>query len=515
MSSLPIGYVPELAPDDKVPGNYLKSITQIGSSVGTQFLFICGAASVSGSNITADTQVVEILTEADALYWAGANSEGYRMLMRALGLGGVKVKYGAVTFSGSPAAATATITIGGTWTTTGSIYFRLGGRPVGPINISTADTVQTVAEAIAAYINADPLFCASAAAASGAGGTYVITLTAGSYGTRGNSLVVWQDTTKKPSGLTSTLGGTGGSATSGGKFFGGGAGTESAANMLSTTWTDEFFTNAIAFRDATNLGLWETQVNNKLSPLEGRLEAVVTCAVGTLAASGSLSQSTLNNQNFQMLWLEESETPGEEIAALHAAQRHQLEVIHPNRRYNALLLPDVQAQEAPSKRPSRSTLVSALNYGLTPIETLNGKCFVTRAVTTRTQTDAGDADNGTIDVAQDRVAKETRRRLKLTLDDHMTIHPYLVEDPAEGDEPDIPADNTYPKKIVELVTELFLQLQKDNWLAQVEQNLPKCGLNPLSATARAVIFAPIVPKPLFHQTEGTVALRKFQVAAAA
>lgn len=515
MPSLPIGYVPELAPDDKVPGNYLKSITQFGSSVGTQYLFVCGAAASSGANITAGTQVVDILTEADALYWAGANSEGYRMLMRALSVGGVKIKYGTVALTATPTAATATITIDGTWTTTGSLYYRLGGRAVGPVNISAADTVQGVANAIAAYINADPLFPATAAVASGAGTTYIITLTTASQGTRSNGIIIWQDTTKKPSGLTSTLGGSGDATTSGGKYFAGGSGTESSATLLATTWTDEFFTNAISFRDSTNLGLWETQINNKLSPLEGRLEAVVTCAVGTLAASGSLAQSTLNNQNFQMLWLEETETPGEELAALHAAQRHQLEIIHPNRRYNGLLMPDVQAQEAPTKRPSRATLVAALNYGLTPLETRNDKVFCVRAVTTRTQTDGGDADNGTIDVAQDRVAKETRRRLKLALDDHMVIHPYLVEDPAEGDEPDVPADNTYPKKIASLATELFLQLQKDNWLSQVEQNLPKCGLNPLSATARAVVFAPIVPKPLFHQTEGTVALRKFQVAAAA
>lgn len=510
MADLPMGYVPELAPDDKVPGIYLKSTTEVGAANSIFYLLVVGQKATSGANITADTQVVDILTDADALYWAGANSEGYRMLLRALSVPGVKIKYLSPAIDTGVAAA-ATITIDGTWTTTGQLVYRVGGHTIGPIAVSTADTPSTVAAAIAAAINVLSYVPVTAASASGSGTTYVVTLTAASPGARGNQIVVWQDTTGKPSGLTSVLAG-GSSTTSGGKYFTGGSGTETMTTLLATTYTQEYFTTAIAMRDSTSLAAWETQIDSKLGPLEGRLECVVTCAVGTLSASGSLSQTTLNNQSFEMLWFEETETPGEELAALFAAMRHQLEIQHPNNRYDRVLLPNVMPQVAITKIPSRSTQVAALNYGLTPIETRNNAAFVVRAVTTRTLTAGGDADNGTIDVAVDRTAKEFRRALKNMLTDHMAANPYLVENPADGDEPDVPAGNTYPANIENEVKLLEYQKQNDNWLAQVAQNPPRCALHPTSVTPRPVLYCPIVVKPLLHQIEGTVALRKFTIA---
>lgn len=508
MPSLPIGNLAELTPDDKVPGIYLKSTSEVGASEGVHYLLVCGTKGSAGA-ITVDTQVVEILSDADALYWAGANSEGYCMLLRALSVGGVKIKYCAPTLTSTPTAATGTITIAGTWTTTGELYYRIGGRVVGPLSISTTDTVTTIAAALAALINAQSYYRVTATSSSG-----VVTLTAGNAGARGNNIIVFQDMTLAPAGLTSTIAG-GTAVTSGAVPLSTGSGTESVANVLTATFADEYFTNAIAQRDSTNLGLWETQINTKLGPLEGRLENVVCGSPGTISAAGSLAQTTLNNSSFEMLWQEECETPIEEQVALHAAQRHQLEIQHPNNRYDRMLMPGVVPQEAVSKRPSRATQVAALNYGLTPIETRNNASYCVRAVTTRTQTDGGDADNGTVDVAQWRVALEFRRRLAAMLTVHMTNHPYIVDNPADGDEPEVPEGTTYPKLIATDTSTLEYQLENDNWLAQVAANPPRCALHPTSATPRPVLYAPIIPKPLLHQIAGTVALRKFLVAVSA
>lgn len=735
-SSLPIGNVSELAPDDKYPGTYLKSTVEIGSSTGTQYLLVVGATSAADSEAVAagafapDEDVVDILTDTDALYYAGANGEGYRMLMRALTVGGVRLKYAAADITGG-GQATATITIDFTSISeTGSIFYRLGGRPVGPIGIGLADTPETVANAIAAFINADPVFCASATVAAGLSTEYVVTLTAGSYGARGNQLLIWQDDSLVPAGFTSTLGSgtvggtvasstgpfalahgdtlvvafnaggdqtftisatsaarettnsestpfalsdgmtltvkidggatqtvtfhtanfvditnataeevalvidnqltgasasatsggtkvtitsdrkgtgshvqvtggtanavgalnfsttvangsgnvsnvaavtaaewvtimsaitngtavddggklrltstttgssgtvlvkaastadtkmgfdnathvgsTGGStATSGAMYFSGGSGTENVNPLLTNLQTQEYFTVAAAQRDSTNMGRWETAENAKLNPLVGLLENVVMATVGTLSASGSLAQTTLNHSSFEVLWLEESETPGEELAALWAATRHQLEIQHPNQRYDLVPLPTVQPQEAKSKQPSRATSVAALNYGLTPIEVRNNTAVLVRAVTSRTQTDLGGNDDGTVDVAMWRTALEFRRALKQMLDDHMVQHPYIVDDPAEGDEPDVPTTTTYPRNIAIQTWNLEYKKQADDWLAQVAQNPPKCALHPTAATPRPILYAPIVVKPLLHQIAGTVALRKFNVA---
>lgn len=731
MSSLPIGNVSELAPTDKYPGVYLKSTVEIGSSTGTQYLLVVGAVAADGSGaISPDDEIVDVLTDTEALFYAGANSEGYRMLMRALTVGGVNVKFAAADIT-SAAQASATITIDFTSITeTGSIFYRLGGRPVGPIGIGLADTPETVANAIRDFINADPVFCASATVAAGISTEYVVTLTAGSNGARGNQLLIWQDDSLVPSGFTSTLGsgtvggtvasstgpwklanndtlvvafdaggdqtftisataaarestnsesspyalsngmilnvkidggdtqaltflsasfaditnataeevaavinaqlvggkatvtsagtkvtitsdrkgsgshvqvtggtanavgalnfsttvangsgnvsnvdevtaaewvtimsaitngtavddngklrltstttGSGGTvqvksastaddemsfdnavhtgsaggstATSGAQYFSGGSGTENVNTLLTNLQTGEYFTVAAAQRDATNMARWETAENAKLDPLVGLLENVVMATVGTLSASGSLAQTTLNHSSFEVLWLEESETPGEELAALWAAYRHQLEIQHPNQRYDLVPLLTVQAQEAKAKRPSRATCVAALNYGLTPIEVRNNNAVLVRAVTTRTQTDLGGNDDGTIDVATWRVALEFRRLLKQMLEDHMTTHQYIVDDPADGDEPDVPEGTTYPKNIAIQVWNLEYKKQADNWLAQVAQNPPKCALHPTASTPRPILYAPIVAKPLLHQIAGTVALRKFQVA---
>lgn len=518
MSGTPMGNVAELAPDDKYPGIYLKSTVENASDEGTHYLLVVGAVAADDSGaLTPDSDVVDVITDADALYYAGANSEGYRMLMRALDVGGVRVKYAAAAITGgAQAEATITVDVTATLTTTGSVTLRVGGRTVGPIGISLSDTPQTIANAIAAAINADLRMPVSAAVASGSGTTYVVTLTAGSDGARGNSFIVWKDLRLTPGEVTVTLAG-GSSVTSGGVYFHNGAGTESVASLITTLQSEEYFTCAIAQRDATNLGRWETATNTKLGALVGLLENFVTATVGTLSAAGTLAQTNLNHSSFEMLWMEESETPGEELAAMWAAYRHQLEIQHPNQRYDLVVMNDVQPQQAKSKQPSRSTQVAALNYGLTPIGTKNNKAVLARAVTTRTQTELGGADNGTVDVATWRVALEYRRRLKAMLEEHLQIHQYVVDDPAPGNEPEIPSGTTYPSNIVTATLKLNFQLQNDSWLTSVglPANRPRCALHPTSATPRPILYAPIVPLPLLHQIAGTVALRKFQATVAA
>jgi phage tail sheath gpL-like len=728
-----LGTVSSLAANDKIPGTYLESRDETGSGVGTRYLWIEGLKASGAGDLTVDSEVREIFSDADALTAWGANSEGYRMALRALKYG-VPIKGSAHTIS-SGVAATALITIDGSWSTTGSLYYRLAGRPVGPIGVASDDTVEEVADAIAAAINEDPAYAATASVAAGSGTAYVVTLTWGSYGTRGNSGTIWQDDDDAPSGLTSTLGGavaatvscdagpwdlahgdtlvvafnaggdqtftisavqasvecanaetynltngmtltvkidgeataqtitfltaefvainaataeevaaviaakilgatasvtsggtkvtitadtygtashvevTGGTANavlgfstteadgtgnvadvtevtaaewvtimaaitngtvedsddallftstttgasgtvqikaastaddemgfdnavhsgsaggsslaSGGVYFVGGSGTESVATLLTATYSEEFYTQASSVRDATNLGRFETQIDNKLGPLENRLECFVGGLVGTLSASGSIAQTTLNDASFQMPWMDEPETPGEEIAAGIAGLRHLLEsasdAMDPNQRYDDVYLDWIQPQEAPSKRPSRATLVSALNYGLTPLATRNGKVYMVRAVTTRTLTDDNDADDGTIDVGTDRVAKRYREELYETLEEHRENHRYLDNNPAEGEEPTVGKDTTFPRRAEDVIKSLNVSLSNRGWISQIDEpeNQPRCALNPDSSTPRLVVYAPFVPRPLFHQTEGIVAKKKFVVAVTA
>ena len=65
----------------------------------------------------------------------------------------------------------------------------------GSDRIGLADTPETVADAIAAFINADPVFCASATVAAGLSTTeHVVTLSRRAhYSARGNQLLIWRD----------------------------------------------------------------------------------------------------------------------------------------------------------------------------------------------------------------------------------------------------------------------------------------------------------------------------------
>lgn len=723
-----LGQVAELAANDKVPGEYLKSVDETGAGVGTRYLWIEALKGAGTGDLVEDSEVREVFSDTDALAAYGATSEGYRMCLRALQYG-VPIKASAHSISGG-VQATAVITVDGSWSATGSWYGRLGGRPIGPIGIGASDSPEDVADEIADWINADPAFAASAAVSAGDDTEFLVTLTAGSPGVRGNSLVLWQDTKELPSGMTveiggdvggtvasdvgpwaldnadnlviafntggdqtfavactpaiitgsgatynavtaghkvtieilgtqyqavfagtensqalfhavlaatlagvalvtnasgqtrittsrkgssvtasvvsgdssvltslglsvgsftnagpnnvalnsevtaaewvtimaaitngtaedddgalrltsATLGGTGsvqvksastsddemgfdnsvhtgttGGATlsSGGVYFTGGSGTENIASLLTETFAEEFYTVSSSVRDATNLARLETQIDTKLGPLEGRLECAVGGLVGTMSASGSITQSTLNDSSFCMPWMEEGETPAEEIGAGIAAYRHLLEsasnAMDPNQRYDDVLLEWIQPQEAPGKRPSRATLVAALNLGLTPLATRNGKVYMVRAVTTRTLTDEGEADDGTIDVGTDRTSKRYREELKATLRQHRADHRYLDNDPAEGEEPNVRKDTTYPKRAADAIKSLNVRLRDRGWITQIDlaANQPRCALNPDSSTPRLVVYAPHVPTPLFHQAEGIVAKRKFLVAVTA
>lgn len=514
-----LGQIPELAANDKVPGEYFKSVDETGSGVGTRYLWIVGLKATSGGDLTANSERREIFSDTEALAAYGANSEGYRMCLRALQYG-VPIKVSAYTITSGGAAATATITIDGTWTTAGRLYYRVAGRPVGPIGVAATDDAEDVANAIAAFINADPAFAVTAGVAAGLGTDFVVTLTWGSQGVRGNGGILWQDSSEKPSGLTTVLAG-GSATTSGGVYFTGGAGTEAITTLMTATYADEYYTQAIAFRDATNLAALETQIDNKLGPLEGRLECAVGALVGTLSASGSIAQTTLNDASFMMPWMEEAETPGEEIAAGIAAYRHLLESASngndPNQRYDDVPFAWIQPQEAPSKNPSRATVVSALNYGLSPLVTRNGVVYLVRAVTTRTLTDSGDADDGTIDVGTDRVAKRYREALTALLREHRQQHRYLDENPAEGEEPNVPTNTTYPARVEALIRDFNAERRTLGWITQIDldTNQPRCAINADASTPRLVVYAPFTPAPLFHQTEGIVAKKKFTVAVTA
>jgi phage tail sheath gpL-like len=276
---------------------------------------------------------------------------------------------------------------------------------------------------------------------------------------------------------------------------------------------DRYYRIAAAQRDATNLARWVVQLDTKAGPMVGKTEHIIFGGSGTLVATTSLAQATLNEQRAQIVWMQDAETPPCEIAALHAAQRLQAEQINPNRSYdNKQLKGDqdgfkVAPQTDKATNPVRAVLVSALDAGITPIKTIGANTFIVRAVTTRSRTELAAIDDGTVDVADSAVADAVRDEIAAYWSLDFSIkNPHVRDDPS-GDEPDPVQGIAFPRFWKASVTVLLKRLETAKWITKVDLNPVEAILHPNAD--RIVFFCPVVRLPHQHQIEGTIAQKRF------
>ena len=229
------GFIDEFSNTDKDPGFY--AITNFGAgaialdSIPLKLLLV-GLKASTGGTLTVDTAPVQIFSDTDALTLAAAHSELYRMARAALRVPGLEIWIAACAAptGGGAAAATATITIAGTWSTAGTFRYYICGDEISG-TVGSTNTVTEVAAAIVAEVMARSYIACKAANVAG-----VVTLTFGSIGTRGNDGILFQDISEMPTGLTSALAGgaavTGDGTTGDGVRFSGGVGTDSITNLV-------------------------------------------------------------------------------------------------------------------------------------------------------------------------------------------------------------------------------------------------------------------------------------------
>jgi phage tail sheath gpL-like len=506
-----MGVILELSPTDKRPGFYGKTLYGVGALSNASIpkvLLLVGLASDTGGSLVADRKVVDCFSEDDADAYAGAGSELARMAYAALRVPGVQLKLATPSIATGATAASASVTVGGTWTTGGEWRLRIAGEYLSS-GVSFTDTPQSLANAIAAYINKRPKLPVRAAVTAGSGGAYVVVLTVKSPGFRGNDIILWADTSALPAGASLQL--TGGAAVgNGGLRFKGGAGTEDITALLGTLTPGRYHRIAAAQRDAVNLGRWRTQLDMKAGPLVGRMEHAIFATSGTFAAASALAQTSLNEQRAQLLWMLDAETPPAEIAAVFAAARLQAEATNPNTGYDNYVLPGVAPQTDQGSIPNRPTEVAALDVGLTPITTFNDLAMVVRSITTRSLTDTGDPDDRTLDTSEALVPDEVRESLRLYWSTEFVIaNPYVRDDPAP-EEPIPPAGVATPSLWNAQVMVKLRAYEQARWLCKVTRNPAKSQMNP-NAT-RIVSFVPTIVQPLNHQVEVTVAQVPYQSA---
>lgn len=496
MSAIPTLVIPGLPASYKVPGAYGQTLFGQGKSanglVGLKLLLVgLQKDSPAAGASTVDTEIFPIRTEADVeLKGGGAGGEISRMGYVALQYQGINIYGICPTPNGSAAAATATITIAGSWTTNGTLRFLVAGETIEAGVLST-DSAANVATTIVAVITAKKKLPFSAAV-GGSGSEHIVTLTWKSAGIRGKMATLYKDLTDGPTGLTAAT--AGGSAITGGVLFGTGASSEDVTNLIATVKKSRWDIIVIAQNDATNLALWKAHFDTQAGPLIGLMGSGVFAVNAAQATAISLAQTTCNDAYMRCAHLLSCPTHPSEIAASLGALRTQLEQTNPNADYDDAVLLGVKPQVQTADWPAQATLAAALDAGVTPLKsTEDGTVTICRLITTLCKS-GSDPYYGTLDTYQETVPTYTRRRIATRWQLHRALNKYLRDDPAQG-EPTPPQGVSTPKRWnAEILSELR-QLEVEKQLANVSANLPTTEFD-----ATAERFMSRVPvKVLGHQ----------------
>ena len=191
---------------DKVPQFYGETLTGQGpqSVISQPMTVLCiGISSATAINLQS-SQVYQVQSTADADNF-GQGYQVARMLYAALRIPNANVYGIGVPAASGATAATAVISISGTWSVLGQISYRINGE-LRTITVLPGDTPSTVGANIAADVNSNVRWPITAASAQlGSTGVYHVTLTDKSGGAGGNQRVIFIDTTRAPTGFYGSL----------------------------------------------------------------------------------------------------------------------------------------------------------------------------------------------------------------------------------------------------------------------------------------------------------------------
>ena len=481
--------------DDKVPGAVAKNVWGAGRlSIGAIALIVTcvGTMNESSGSATVDTERFQVFDDDEAATYAGPRSELARMLYAAIEIPGATVYGIAVDEPGGAAAGAVTSVISGTWSTSGEIRYQFDEEVI-RIAVGASDAIDTVGANVIAAVNQAQngrLFCV----ATYVGGTDTLTFTCDSLGVRGNQHTAWLDLSDAPSGFALTL--VGGTALdNGGVPFTGGSGTDSVANALTALEPTQNDYLATAHNDSTNVALIETAVNEKAAFDVGLLEQYHVSTNGALAGATSIAQTTMNDQLGSLHWVQWGVEHPSRIAARIAAFRSTIEGAQPNYNYDDVVLPGAAPHYRDADVPSRATLKTALNAGITPYKTVSGELQIVRAICSRSL-NGSTPDYRTLDLGDVSVPIRVRKEL---VADYQQLK---IENPWAG--PDIgdeaPPEGTFTPNLWNNHVYARLKLWETadfNWLTEVDDHPPEAEWD--EDAERVMGLVDCVVKPLNHQ----------------
>lgn len=482
--------IPGLTNSFKVPGAFRESLYGQGKvSIGAIpiKIVVTGTKTTTGS-ATPDLDIVDIYSEDDADTYLGVGSEIACQCYAALQIPGINLKAAPVLENASGVAGSLTVTITGTWSTTGTLAIYLAGRAI-QATVGAADDVTAAAVSLVGAINGAARLPFTASNAAG-----VVTIVTRSKGVRMNDYLCRKDLSAAPSGLAAAL--VGGTATTGGMTpFASGAGADDVAPVLALMATDIYDIQAWAQNDTTNAALIKAALTSEAGSLIMHLEHAVFGKRGTLSAATTFSSTTLNAYRCSTVWMENCEQAPSYVAAQAAAKRASIIGDNPNYRFDDVVMPSIPGHSQKADIPLVSELNTALNNGVTPLTTNpDGTVKIVRAIQSHclsgSAPDYRTLDWGDVDVP-DRLSKEAGAQWTV----FALANQYVGPDPAEGEEP-LPEGTGSPKLWNADLYELLKDAETANWIQDVDANLPVSVWN--SDAKRIMTAMPAVVRAQNH-----------------
>lgn len=456
--------IPGFVDSDKVPGSVIETVYGRGrQSLGAaQIPLVVTGNKLTGGTALPDQDINQIYSETDADTYYGAGSEIAMQCYAALQIPGVTL-FGAPVLEAvtSPVSATLTLTVAGTWTTSGTITIRLAGKSIS-CAVSASDTATTVAANLTAAANGIPRLPMSASSVAG-----VVTATVLSKGTRGNDYVCVKDISSAPAGLTLTL--VGGTALTGGVTpFSGGTGSDAVGPVLALLTTQVWDFQAWAQNDPTNAALIKAQLEAQAGPLLQHPGFAVLAKGRSTSTSVSFAQTTWNEQLACIVHLTNSETPPCQIAAYVAAIFATNVGANPNFRFMGYPCPFIAPQSQRADIPGRSTLNTLLNAGVTPLTTENGVVKLVDAIQSHCLNGAS-PDYRTYHVGDVFVPIRISKELAIQWAIFSAANPYAGPDPTDSQSPARSGTAT-PSMWIAEATKLLKDFEEINWVQDVTAN---------------------------------------------
>jgi phage tail sheath gpL-like len=410
--------------------------------------------------MTPDADVEEVFTYDQSIAKGGKRSTLSQQAKAAFSVAGANIVLAPPAEASGAVAATITITVAGTWTSSGTVVFWVNGERTA-MDVGAAMTATEAAAAGVLAFGENQTLPVTAANVAG-----VITLTVASKGTQGNQYLLGWDMSEAPAGLTITV--------SGGTPkhpklvpFSGGTGTESLTALIDVLESDQYDFIACAQNDATNAGLLRTHVESECVSTISHLEHVIFGHNGTLSAASSFASSTLNSERCAVVWMENGETHPAAMAANAAAYRSSVVGANPNHVYAGKALTAIAPHRYKVDRPGHATQAAALNSGLTPLLYSDGYVRIVRDCVTKCLVGSTPSYK-TYGWPHADVPDRMRKELGALIMDRREGNPYCGPDTVAGEATAGEGVET-PSSLKTAITVLWKEKEAANWIQDVDK----------------------------------------------